>query len=115
MNVKYSPQFLKTLKKLNVRIRNNFLEKITIFIKNPKDIGLNNHFLKRDYEGYRSIDVTTDWRAIYYEEVEKRILSPILYQLASTTNFKLERTSVNYWRIFEGLKMQDPDTKFPLF
>lgn len=70
MNVKYSPLFLRTLKKLNVRIRKNFRQQITLFIKNPNNLHLNNHPLEKEYAGKRSIDVTTDWRAVY-EEIQE--------------------------------------------
>lgn len=67
MKVFYDPSFYKKLKKVDVRIRKSVKEKILIFSKNPNDLQLNNHPLKREYEGYRSIDVTEDWRALYKE------------------------------------------------
>lgn len=70
MIIRYSPLFLKTLKKLDVRIRKRFKELILLFSKTPHDPQLNNHPLKREYEGLRSIDITADWRAIYQEKHE---------------------------------------------
>lgn len=67
MIVKYSPRFLQLLKKVNVRIRKSLKERIVIFIQNPNDLELNNHPLRDKYAGYRSIDVTADWRAIFEE------------------------------------------------
>lgn len=67
MNVKLDPDFFKKLKKLDVRIRKSFREKIAIFVKNPLDPQLNNHKLQKPYEGLRSIDITNDYRAIYEE------------------------------------------------
>lgn len=67
MKIVYDPQFHRRLKKLNVRIRKSFKEKILIFSKNPQDPQLNNHPLERVFEGYRSIDITADWRAVYKE------------------------------------------------
>lgn len=67
MKRQYDPKFIKTLKKLDVRIRKDFKKRITIFAKNPFDLQLNNHKLKDEYEGYRSIDITIDYRAIYEE------------------------------------------------
>lgn len=69
MIVKYSPAFLKITKKVDVRIRKSLKERIAIFIKNPGDLWLNNHALQGEYLGYRSIDITGDWRAIYKETV----------------------------------------------
>ncbi|HBL51671.1 MAG: hypothetical protein A3D24_02295 [Candidatus Blackburnbacteria bacterium RIFCSPHIGHO2_02_FULL_39_13] len=70
MTIRYSSDFLRQLKKLNVRVRKSFKEKITTFIKNPFSPELDNHSLKREYQGYRSIDITNDYRAIYQEKVE---------------------------------------------
>lgn len=69
MIVRYTGNFLKQLKKSNVRIRKTFKERITLFIKNPNDLELNNHTLKREYSGFRSIDITSDYRAIYKEVI----------------------------------------------
>ena len=68
MKVKYDPGFFKSLKKQNVRVRKKFKEKILLFIKDPHNSELNNHSLKREWTGYRSIDITSDYRAVYKEE-----------------------------------------------
>ena len=70
MIISYSPVFFKTLKKLDVKVRKSFKEQILLFAKNPNDPALNNHSLKREYQGLRSIDITADWRAIYDEKQE---------------------------------------------
>lgn len=67
MIVKYSPRFLVLVKKVNVRIRKSLKKRIAIFIQNPNDPELNNHALRDEYTGYKSIDVTADWRAIFEE------------------------------------------------
>ena len=67
MRRRYDPSFIKALKKVDVRIRKSFREKVTIFAKNPLDPELNNHELRKPYEGLRSIDITNDYRAIYEE------------------------------------------------
>ncbi len=70
MKRQYNPAFIKTLKKIDVRIRNSFKEKIVIFAKNPYDPNLNNHKLKQDYFGYRSIDITNNYRA-HYKQIKE--------------------------------------------
>lgn len=65
MKIFYDPEFIQQLKRLNIRIRKSFREKIAIFQNNPNDSTLDNHPLKKEYLGYRSIDVTTDYRAIF--------------------------------------------------
>ena len=67
MKVRYSPDFYRKYKKADVRIQNRVDEKIEVFLKDPYDLQLDNHTLKRQWKGYRSIDITSDWRAIYKE------------------------------------------------
>ncbi len=63
-------EFIKLYKKANVRIRKSTDERLKIFGKNPFEKGLNNHSLRDEWEGYRSIDITNDYRAIYKEVKE---------------------------------------------
>jgi mRNA-degrading endonuclease YafQ of YafQ-DinJ toxin-antitoxin module len=67
MKKQLSPLFFEKLKKVDVRTRKSFEDKIAIFEKNPFDPSLNNHALKDPYEGLRSIDITNDYRAVYEE------------------------------------------------
>ncbi len=67
MIIRYSPGFIRKLKKINVRIRKNFRERIEIFKKDPLNPQLCNHELRDEYEGLRSINITADYRAIYKE------------------------------------------------
>ena len=38
-----------------------------MFSLNPYDLRLNNHILSGKWSGYRSINITGDWRAIFRE------------------------------------------------
>ena len=67
MKVVSDASFLAKLKKVDVRIRKGFKEQIRLFSKSPNNPQLNNHALRNEYEGYRSINITADWRAIYRE------------------------------------------------
>lgn len=67
MRVKYSPSFLTKVKKIDVRIYKSLRERIAIFTKDPNDPRLDNHELHEEWTGFRSIDITSDWRAIYEE------------------------------------------------
>ena len=71
MKVFYDPAFFKKLKKVDVRVRKSVKERMFLFSKNPHDSQLDNHLLKKEYEGYRSIDITEDWRALYKLKQEK--------------------------------------------
>jgi addiction module RelE/StbE family toxin len=56
-----------------IEIKKAFLETFSLFIVEPFHHSLRNHPLKGKYPGFRSIDVTGDWRALYREEA-KRII-----------------------------------------
>lgn len=76
MKIVFDPAFLSKLKKLNVRIRKNVKERIIIFFKNPNDLQLDNHALRDEHNGYKSIDITSDYRAIYKEtQIEDEIVA----------------------------------------
>jgi addiction module RelE/StbE family toxin len=65
MKIFYHDEFIKTLKKANVRIRKSYKNRLIIFRKNPYDPLLKNHSLRNEWYGYRSINITANWRAIY--------------------------------------------------
>lgn len=67
MRIQYDPDFLDKIKAVNVRIRNSFNERIELFKQNPVNLQLNNHALRDKYKGFRSINITNDYRAIYEE------------------------------------------------
>lgn len=66
-NVYSTKDFIKLYKNLNVRIQKAVDEKLQIFGKNPFDLGFRNHPLHDEWEGLRSIDITSDYRAVYEE------------------------------------------------
>ena len=57
--------FDKKTKRLPPFIREALAERLRIFAESPHHILLNNHALTGDWRGYRSINITGDWRAIY--------------------------------------------------
>lgn len=67
MKIFYDPAFLKKLKKLNIRLRKSVKERIILFSKDQNELQLDNHALRDEYKGFRSIDITSDYRAIYKE------------------------------------------------
>lgn len=81
MTIRYSPAFFKKLKKADIRIKKSVKQRILLFSKNPDNSQLNNHPLKREYKGHRSIDITADWRALYTENFgkEKMLLHILLF------------------------------------
>lgn len=67
MTIKYTSEFLSLLKKQNVRVRKSFKKAVDLFSQNPNDPVLKNHNLAREWKGYKSINVTSDYRAIFRE------------------------------------------------
>lgn len=71
MKIKFSQEFYRIYKtKVDVRIRKSANERLEIFNRNPLDNVLDNHELKEEWTGYRSIDITNDYRAVYKEITE---------------------------------------------
>lgn len=71
MKIQLSPSFHTQYKKLNVRFKKSFKKRIKIFEKNPKDPILDNHSLKREYQGFRSIDILGNKFVAIYEEIKE--------------------------------------------
>lgn len=57
--------FDKKTRHLPSFIREALVERLKIFIEMPYHPLLNNHALTGKWRGYRSINITGDWRAIY--------------------------------------------------
>ena len=94
MKIQFGPEFIKTLKKTNVRIRKKFKERIVLFVKNPYHPLLNNHPLKSEYYGFRSINITADWRAIY-KEITEDYEESVAFFVAIGTHVQLYRKKLS--------------------
>jgi addiction module RelE/StbE family toxin len=65
MQVNFSRKFVKGYEKATQEIKQAFDKRLDLLRKNPFHPQLNNHPLTGKYSGYRSINVTGDWRAIF--------------------------------------------------
>ena len=65
--INYSRRFDKDLRKAPLKIKIAFKKRREIFQQNQFHPLLNNHLLTGNLKGYRSINITGDWRAIYSE------------------------------------------------
>ncbi|MCH8224916.1 MAG: type II toxin-antitoxin system mRNA interferase toxin, RelE/StbE family [Chloroflexi bacterium] len=65
MIIIFSRAFKKKYKKLPLKDRGRFDERLQLFEKNMFSPALRNHALHGTYSKYRSIDVTGDLRALY--------------------------------------------------
>lgn len=77
MIILYHKAFLKRYKKLSSNIKKKFKEKLSLFIEDEFNPILNNHALKGKYQGYRSINVTGDIKAIFKRTSQEAIFVTI--------------------------------------
>jgi addiction module RelE/StbE family toxin len=75
--IEFSPIFNKQISRAPTEIKRAFREAYGLFAENPTHPALRNHFLTGKYAGFRSIDVTEDWRALYREENERIIFADL--------------------------------------
>lgn len=71
MHVRFSRRFAKQYDRVEPKLRAVFQERLELFMEDPFDPVLNSHSLRGKYQGYRSINVTGDWRAIYAEDIDR--------------------------------------------
>lgn len=89
MEVEFSPKFRKKYRRADIRVRHRVDDCIRIFRNTPQAPKLDNHALKREWKGYRSIDVDADYRAIFeYKQVADKIVA---YFVALGTHKELYR------------------------
>ena len=65
MTISYSSGFKKTIRRLPPKIKQALAERLRLFAEMPHHPLLNNHPLTGSWRGYRSINITGDWRIIY--------------------------------------------------
>lgn len=69
--IKYTTRFRKQYKRADQTIKIAFGHVLELFLEDPNHLALRNHSLREKFAGYRSRDVTEDWRAIYREEKDR--------------------------------------------
>ena len=65
MQIDYSKNFLKQYSKLPKKLQSQTDKKLILWQKNPNNPQLRDHALDGKYQGYRSINITGDVRALY--------------------------------------------------
>jgi mRNA-degrading endonuclease YafQ of YafQ-DinJ toxin-antitoxin module len=68
MDFDYRKSFRKDYRKLSTKLREKFSERVDIFTGNKYDPILDNHSVDKAFPGCRSIDITGDCRAIFFED-----------------------------------------------
>ena len=66
--------FEKSFKKKDKFIQNKALERIKIFREDPFNVLLNNHALTGEYENKRSLNVTGNYRIMFYYADENTVI-----------------------------------------
>jgi len=61
----YHPRFEKKFRKLPKKIQDQFEERLVIFLRDMFSPILNNHSVESAYPGWRSINITGDYRALF--------------------------------------------------
>ncbi|MEK7186274.1 MAG: hypothetical protein AAB675_02840 [Patescibacteria group bacterium] len=87
MRVQLAPKLIDKLKRQDVRTRKSFKRAIDLFSEDPNNLELDNHKLHKEWEGFSSIDVTAELRAIFQENREEEV--PIAYFAALGTHKQL--------------------------
>lgn len=82
--INFSGKFDKQLKKSPLEIKLAFRRRLQLLINNPFDGQLNNHSLRGRLKGYRSINITGDWRAIYSEYRDDDNRKVIIFEMLGT-------------------------------
>jgi addiction module RelE/StbE family toxin len=70
MIIDFHKDFIKAFRKLSPKTKKRFQERLLLFEKDQFSSALNNHALCGKYQGYKSINVTGDIRAIYGKNVQ---------------------------------------------
>ncbi len=65
MKISFHRHFEKKFRKLDIKLKKVFYQKLKIFSVDPFSQEFNNHPLKGKYVGYRSINITGDIRAVF--------------------------------------------------
>lgn len=84
MQIKFARRFTKQYEKADQKIRTAFDKRLKLFTQNPSHPQLNNHTLTGQLSGYRSINITGDWRALYSESSDKDGTIRIIFEILGT-------------------------------
>lgn len=77
MVINFHKDFIKDSRKLTTSQKDKLIQRLKLFGQDEFNPVLNNHSLKGKYQGYRSINVTGDLRALYQKNGDKIIFTTI--------------------------------------
>lgn len=76
--IQYLPKFKRQFKKLPLKIQSQFARRLELFLVDPTHPLLRVHPLLGKYGGYWSMNVSGDWRAIYYQQGEEVVIFALI-------------------------------------
>ena len=82
-DVEFTTLFEKQRKSAPFEIKEAFIETLTLFITEPHHPSLRNHVLTGKLAGYRSIDVSYDWRALFKEAQTEKGTTYIFHKIGT--------------------------------
>ena len=85
MQIEYSRRFIKNFKKCPKYIQEKFSERLELFLVNRSAEILNEHCLSRKLIGFKSINISGDYRAIF-EVIDKK---DVIYFITIGTHSQL--------------------------
>jgi addiction module RelE/StbE family toxin len=78
MMLRRSKLFIKQYKKLPVKVKVQFNERLELWLTQSSHPQLRNHPLTGSYQGYWSFNVSGDVRALYYFENEELVIFALI-------------------------------------
>ncbi|KKS65079.1 hypothetical protein A3A14_02440 [Candidatus Daviesbacteria bacterium RIFCSPLOWO2_01_FULL_43_38] len=84
MRVRFSRKFRKQYNKADGKVKSFFDKKLELFLRNSFDPQLNNHPLSGKLQGFRSINITGDWRALYSEQSSPKDDLVVIFEMLGT-------------------------------
>ncbi len=84
MLINFGKKFSKKYDRSPAHIKEATKKRLELFKQNPFNPLLNNHALTGQYLGYRSIDITGDWRAIFSEYQSEGGEKIVIFELINT-------------------------------
>ncbi len=78
MRVVTSPTFDKQYKKLPEKIRRQFQERLTLWLDNSEHPILRVHALKGELRGYWSMNISGDYRVVYYFASDEKVVLALI-------------------------------------
>lgn len=84
VRIDYSKKFLKQLNRAPLEIKIAYRRRFYLFLQDQFHPLLDNHALIGDWSGYRSFDITGDWRVIFYEYIGNNGIKAIIFHIMGT-------------------------------